>query len=131
MAWLRAGRPSPKTCHCSFHSCLQPACCTATRRKQEELSFTAQEALLSTQQNPCCLLKVCIAVTTPCPREGFRAKYSHCQSHPCSPWTDPQPPLWSSAQPLSHSYQVRHRYSEGRGTEPRGAPRWLLQRAER
>lgn len=82
-----------------------------TRRNQEELSFTAEEALLSTQQNPCCLLKVCMAVTPPCPRVGFPAKYSPCRSHACSPRADRQPLLWSSAQPLSHSCQLRQIHS--------------------
>lgn len=55
----------PQSCCCSSCSCLQPGCWMATRRKQEELSFTAEEAQLSTQQTPCYLLKVCMAVTLP------------------------------------------------------------------
>lgn len=80
----------------------------ATKRKQEELFFTAEEAGLSTLRNPPRLPKVCMAVTclgpewaSPLSAHTARAAPGHC-----SPQAGLQAPLWSSAWPPAHRYQV-------------------------
>lgn len=97
------------------------------RRKQEELSFTAEEAGLSTQRNPPRLPEVCMAITclgpewaSPLSAHAARATPGHC-----SPQADLPALPWSSAQPPAHRYRARQMGSAspglpGRGTEGRG-----------
>lgn len=82
----------------SAAACSQPAEWRQEESKrnfpspQRKLCFPLSETLAVSSR------RRVMAVTTPCPRVGFPAKYSCCPP-PCSPWADLQPLLWSSAQP--------------------------------